>query len=147
MSKTLLKLVALDEEDLDDLSAHVQDAVLKVGDLDFLPKREAFRPADEPLRLGDGERPRAASARAAAQRAALRPGAVGARRRASPATGRRRCCRCWRSASTPTEAPAGTVELVFAGGGAIRLEVECIEARLADLGGAWEASSRPRTQA
>ena len=42
-----------------------------------------------------------------------------------------------------TDAPAGTVELVFSGGGAIRLEVECIEARLADLGGAWEASSRP----
>jgi hypothetical protein len=42
-----------------------------------------------------------------------------------------------------TDAPAGTVDLVFAGGGAVRLEVECIEARLADLGGAWQASSRP----
>jgi len=44
---------------------------------------------------------------------------------------------------TPTSAPAGLVELVFSGGGTIRLEVECIEARIADLGGAWEASSRP----
>ena len=39
--------------------------------------------------------------------------------------------------------PAGTIDLVFSGGAAIRLEVECIEARLADLGGAWEAGSRP----
>lgn len=41
------------------------------------------------------------------------------------------------------DAPAGTIELDFAGGGTIALEVECIEARLADLAGAWEASSRP----
>ena len=43
------------------------------------------------------------------------------------------------------DAPAGIVELVFAGGGTIRLDVECIEARLADLGAAWAATSRPRT--
>ena len=47
----------------------------------------------------------------------------------------------------PADAPAGTVDLVFAGGGTIRLDVECIEARLADLGGAWEASSRPAHRA
>ena len=36
-----------------------------------------------------------------------------------------------------------SIDLIFAGGGAVRLEVEVIEARLADLGGAWEATSRP----
>ena len=41
------------------------------------------------------------------------------------------------------DAPAGTVELVFSGDSAIRLDVECIEARLGDTGGAWGASSRP----
>ncbi|TIW53054.1 MAG: DUF2948 family protein, partial [Mesorhizobium sp.] len=39
--------------------------------------------------------------------------------------------------------PAGIVELIFSGGGTIMLDVECIEARLADIGGTWEASSRP----
>ena len=62
---------------------------------------------------------------------------------ALPATSRTRCCRCWRSASSPLDKPAGIVELIFSGGGAIMLDVECIEARLADLGGAWEATSRP----
>ena len=38
-----LKLLALDEEDLAVLSAHVQDAVLKVGDLVYLPKEQRFR--------------------------------------------------------------------------------------------------------
>jgi hypothetical protein len=42
------------------------------------------------------------------------------------------------------EAPAGTLELIFSGDAAIRLDVDYIEARLADLGAAWEAAARPR---
>jgi hypothetical protein len=33
-----------------------------------------------------------------------------------------------------SDSPAGTVTLTFSGGGVIRLEVECLEAELADLG-------------
>jgi hypothetical protein len=33
-----------------------------------------------------------------------------------------------------TDSPAGVVLLTFSGGGVIRLEVECLEAELADLG-------------
>ena len=43
----------------------------------------------------------------------------------------------------PGEAPAGSVTLHFAGGGAIRLSVECIEAHLADLGTAWATRLKP----
>ncbi|MFD0935235.1 DUF2948 family protein, partial [Methylobacterium trifolii] len=43
----------------------------------------------------------------------------------------------------PGEPPSGTVTLVFAGGAAIRLDVECVEAALKDLGPVWEAESRP----
>jgi hypothetical protein len=39
--------------------------------------------------------------------------------------------------------PSGAVLLNFAGGAAIRLEVECIEAELRDLGAVWHASSKP----
>jgi hypothetical protein len=42
-----------------------------------------------------------------------------------------------------TEAPSGVVELVFAGGSAIRLTVEVIEAQLADIGGAWSTDAKP----
>jgi hypothetical protein len=42
-----------------------------------------------------------------------------------------------------TDAPAGIVTLVFSGGGALRLEVECLEAELADLGPMWTAASCP----
>jgi hypothetical protein len=41
------------------------------------------------------------------------------------------------------EAPSGAVVLTLAGGGDIRLEVECIEASLKDLGPAWAAEHQP----
>ena len=44
---------------------------------------------------------------------------------------------------TPGDEPAGQIELDFAGGGSVRLAVECIEARLQDLGAAWAAKGRP----
>ena len=42
-----------------------------------------------------------------------------------------------------TSAPAGVVTLVFSGGAALRLEVECLEAELADLGPVWTADKCP----
>jgi hypothetical protein len=39
--------------------------------------------------------------------------------------------------------PAGTVEFVFSGGGTLRLEVECLEASLSDVSGAWAARGLP----
>src|SRR5262249_7381186 len=42
-----------------------------------------------------------------------------------------------------TDPPAGIVNLIFSGGGTLRLEVECLEAELADLGPSWPAAVRP----
>ena len=39
--------------------------------------------------------------------------------------------------------PSGVVELSFAGGGTVRLEVECLEGRMQDLGAAWAAKLKP----
>jgi Protein of unknown function (DUF2948) len=43
----------------------------------------------------------------------------------------------------PTDTPAGVVNFLFSGGGVLRLEVECLEAELADLGPAWSVDRRP----
>ena len=43
----------------------------------------------------------------------------------------------------PGDAPAGHVLLTFSGGAALRLDVECLEAHLRDLGPRWTAKSRP----
>ena len=39
--------------------------------------------------------------------------------------------------------PGGYITLLFAGGAAIRLEVECIEAELRDLGPVWKTKHKP----
>ena len=43
-----------------------------------------------------------------------------------------------------SEAPSGFVTRVFSGGGDIRLEVECLECEMSDLGPVWETSNLPR---
>ena len=47
---------------------------------------------------------------------------------------------------TPTEAPAGTVMLHFADDGAVRLDVECLEAALADIGPRWACTNPPERE-
>ena len=39
--------------------------------------------------------------------------------------------------------PSGVVTLTFSGEGALRLEVECLEIELADLGPVWTTETRP----
>ena len=42
-----------------------------------------------------------------------------------------------------TEAPSGVVTLTFSGGATMRLDVECLEAELADLGPSWTTATCP----
>jgi hypothetical protein len=42
-----------------------------------------------------------------------------------------------------TDTPSGVVTITFSGGGALRLEVECLEAELADLGPSWTTTACP----
>jgi hypothetical protein len=39
--------------------------------------------------------------------------------------------------------PGGAVILTFSGGGALRLEVECLEIELSDLGPGWSTEACP----
>ena len=47
----------------------------------------------------------------------------------------------------PLEAPSGVIELIFADHCSIRLDVECIEAELSDLGPGWKVRSKPEHKA
>ena len=42
-----------------------------------------------------------------------------------------------------TQAPGGVITLAFSGGGMLRLEVECLEAEVADLGPVWQTACCP----
>ncbi len=48
--------------------------------------------------------------------------------------------------SPQEEEPAATITMEFAGGGAVQIDVECVDAVMADMGEAWEAISRPDHQ-
>jgi Protein of unknown function (DUF2948) len=137
-----LKLVALDPQDLSIVSAHVQDAVMKVGDLEFLPRnkrfvmsmnRFAWEAVSRRLRK-KGER---------RQSVLHFDRVLGVKIAGIDRNKPAEVLSLLAVRFDPADAPAGTVELNFSGGATIRLDVECVEARLADLGGAWEASSLP----
>jgi hypothetical protein len=133
----LLKLVALDAEDLAVLSAHAQDALVRAADLVWLPRERRF--AMELRRFdwqGSGKEPRR-------RLAALHFERVNAARLKGVTPGTDTILSLLAVTFDEAEAPSGTVTLIFAGDKAIALDVECIEAQLADLGPVWEASARP----
>jgi len=141
-----LKLVALDKDDIEIVSAHVQDALVKVADILWQPRERRFVMA-----LNRFDWMNAADAR-------------GAKNPDDAAPDYRRCrtalrfervnaCKCRDIDPQDKNAvlnllavefaerdpPAGTVTLTFSGGAAIRLEVECLEAELVDLGEVFSA--------
>jgi hypothetical protein len=141
-----LKLVALDEQDLNIISAHVQDAVMKVGDLEFLPNSKRFVVAMNRFAwetVSGLFRKRAERRQSVLHFDRVLAVKAVAIDRDKPAE----VLSLLAIRFAGAEAPAGTIELDFSGGGTIRLSVECIEARLADLGSAWEASSLPTHRA
>ena len=132
-----LKLMALDGKDLEVISSCCQDAVLKVGELRYFAGEQRFvlslnRFAWE----NEGEKVR--------HRSVLHFERVsGVKVMGIDRTDGEVILSLLAVLFEEGEAPGGTIELVFAGDGAIRLDVECIEAQLSDVGGAWEASSVP----
>jgi hypothetical protein len=138
-----LKLVALDEQDLNVISAHVQDAVTRVGDLKFLPRDQRF--VVPMYRFAWETQTARFPGRPERRNSVLHFERVRVARAAGVAQGKAGDMLSLLALRfLPAEAPGGLIELVFSGGGTIRLDVECIEARLSDLGGAWQASSRPK---
>jgi hypothetical protein len=140
-----LKLVALDAEDLAILSAHLQDAVMKVGDLAFLPREKRFAAVANRFDWLEAlDRAVAPGQYYARRRCALRfERVLRAQVHGLDLKSKGAVTSLLAVSFEPGEAPAGRVTLQFADGGAIRLDVECIEAELRDLGPVWEAKSKP----
>lgn len=141
-----LKLVALDTEDLAVMSAHLQDAVLRVGDIAYMPARNRFavmvnRFDWESAVEEDGGRRKKTYLR---RRSALRFDRVlatqvqGINQNAKDAVLELLAIRF-----EQIDGPEGYIILVFAGDAAIRLHVECIEAEMRDMGPVWRTRRKP----
>ena len=137
-----LKFIALDSEDLEVVSTHLQDAVVRASEVLWRPNEHRLVIA---LNRFDWEAATTGAPQYRRRRAALRFERVQA-------------CKC-KGVRSPadedavlnllsvefseTDSPAGVVTLHFSGGGALRLEVECLEAELADLGPTWTTATCP----
>lgn len=134
-----LKLIALDADDLAILSAHLQDAVLKVADVVWLPADRRFALA---ARRFDWEG--AARGQHRRRLAALHFDRVmSVRSTGIDKAMSDRVLSLLAIGFTEGEAPTGEITLHFSEGAAIRLAVECIEAQMKDLGPVWEALGKP----
>jgi hypothetical protein len=135
-----LKLIALDGDDIEVVSAHLQDAVVKAADVHW-------RPSEKRLVIGLNRFDWTAangSAEFRRRRAALRFERVSACKcRNCTAAEKEKVLNLLAVSFEPTELPAGIVTLTFSGGAALRLEVECLEAELADLGPSWVTDCCP----
>ncbi|MBW8789774.1 MULTISPECIES: DUF2948 family protein [Rhizobium] len=140
---TDLKLVALDDEDLAIISAHMQDSVFKVGDIDWSPRDAQFALAVNRFVWEGAERKRRGFER---RRAALVFKRVLAVRSLGIDRGKRDEVLSLLALrfEKKGEGPDGTVELALSGTASIALDVECIEVQMADIGGAWAAVAKPR---
>ena len=135
-----LKLLAQDAEDLQLLSAALQDGAVKLSDISYAPTARTLTfPVSRFRWEGDAtERVHAAVQFGDVLGVQARGEVAGARDRTAallaidfaPADG--------------PEDPGGVVYLRFAGGGDLKLTVECVDAALADLTEPWEAVAKPR---
>ncbi len=144
-----LKLIALDAEDLSVLSAHMQDAVCQVGDMAYLQAERRYALIANRFDWSAAvKQPEVASEASSGpfyrHRTALRFERVTAAKISGlDLRDKRRTLSLLALQFDEVTAPAGTITLFFAGGAAVRLDVECIESELKDLGAAWSASSKP----
>ncbi|HVV42032.1 MAG TPA: DUF2948 family protein [Nitrobacter sp.] len=125
------RLIALDEDDLAVISAHVQNAVVHAGDI-------VWRQSEKRLVVGlnrvDWDKSIAGELSPQRLISVLRFDRVLACKSRNIDLNASAPLDLVGMEFHPSEAPSGSVILMFADGGALRLDVECLECELADLG-------------
>ena len=140
-----LSLVVEDEEDLSIVSAYLQDAIVRIGDIAYLPKSRRFALLANRYCWEYDDAGKAGTRKLAGIHFDEVIGAKSTHiRRANPDAVLQLLT--VQFASKTGEGEGGVVDLCFAGGGCIRLKVECIDAALRDLSSPWQAQGRPAHQ-
>jgi hypothetical protein len=125
-----LKLIALDREGLEVISAHVQNTCVKRSDMAWLPRQHRFVVAGmryDWVGAKTGPAERVASILRFDR--VLKVSHLGLDRLDSEAT-----LNLLALTFEKTDPPAGMIILAFADGELVRLEVECVEVELRDMG-------------
>jgi hypothetical protein len=140
-----LKLIALDAEDLGIVSAQLQDAVISVGEMTYSKVERRFAAIANRFDWTDalasqGGRKKSFTRR----RTGLRfEHVLGAQLTGIDLNDKRQMLNVLAIRFEPATSPEGFVTIACAGGAAIRLHVDCIEAEMKDLGAAWATKFKP----
>lgn len=137
-----LKLRARSLEDLTVLSAFLQDAVVSVGDMTYLPRERRFAfMANRFL----WEEPQTDEKLCHRVRTGIHfDDVLNVSVRGIPQKQKSLALDLLAVEVIPSEGPDAIIFLVFAGDGMVRLDVDCIECHLTDVGPAWPTRCRPR---
>ena len=136
-----LKFAVLDEEDLEVVSTHLQDAVVKVADVLWRAGENRVVVA---LNRFDWESAQAKRPEYRRRRSALRfERVMSFKCRGLDPAGKDAVLNLLAVEFEETDSPSGVVSLIFSGGAVVRMEVECLEAELVDLGPVWSAAKCP----
>lgn len=132
-----LQLLAQDPDDLAVISAALQDAVAKVGDISYEAKARRLTIMFNRFRWEAGSRERV--------RTALQVGGVLSLQARKIRRDRKDAVlELLAIGFEAGEAPGGVLTLSFAGGGDLRADVECIDAVLADVSRPWPTPRAPK---
>ena len=133
-----LRLLAEDADDLAVISAALQDAVARIGDIRWERRERRLTIALNRFRweapTGSGERVRAAvqlGGVTAVKARNLRPDAAEAVVQLLAVT------------FQPGEAPGGVITFAFADDADLAADVECVDAAMADLSAPWSTAHKP----
>lgn len=133
----MLRLTAQDADDLNVISAQMQDAVLRYADLDFNAKRRRFVLVANRFAWDD-------SKTKTRRRAGLHFDFVtSVQKQGFKNVGPETILSLLAISFVATDKLAGHITLAFSAGHQLRLEVECIDAALADMGPAWSTEITP----
>ena len=138
-----LKLLALDKEDLEVVSAYTQDAVVRVADMGFVKSDQRFACIMNRYVWEEGDHKTKGHRRRSAMHFdhVLDIKSTGINLEA-----RDGILDLLTIGFDIQDAPGGVITLNFAGGGTIELMVECLELHLSDLGASWAAKAIPTHQ-
>jgi len=135
---TPLRLLAQEAEDLAVISAALQDAIAKIGDIRWDAQGRTLTLACNRFRWESGGR------KGERVRSALQLGDVaGVQARKLRRDAKQAVVELLSVSFEPGEAPGGTILLTFAGGGDLRVSVDCLDVILVDVSEPWPTPRKP----
>ncbi|MEX1148141.1 MAG: DUF2948 family protein [Sphingomonadales bacterium] len=140
-----LKLRAFEADDLTVISACLQDAVLTVGDMAYLPRERRFALIVNRFVWESAPDPDQPEGEACLRVRTgihfddvLNVSVIGI-----PQKSRTRVLELLAVEAFPEDETRAAIGLLFAGGGIVRLDVDCINAHLTDVSPPWPARCKP----